>query len=310
MGKDKKAGREGRERESRAGGGKRGAAAAALKPQKWKLRFAHHIGFPDTFRPGFLHTLGTADPVANIDFMASLGFAGVLDNNIKYRPRREQDRIARALDRHGMQLGCFVNQKRPYTIRWGSNEPGMREAIVKEVKASVELAKRVNGRNIVVVTERSQSLPLWWQLGNMIDNLRAVRRMVEKAGLVLVVEHVNQPRRPDNLVTRLGEAHLIAKALDSPAVKLMYDTEHVQVMDGNLIANVDRVKDEIGSVQVADVPGRMEPGQGEINFVNFFRKLQSVRYRGLVELEHNYADESAAGEKAAYEELCRINAAI
>jgi hydroxypyruvate isomerase len=265
----------------------------AFESQRWKLRFAHHIGFPDTDRPAFLRTLGTADPVANIDFMASLGFAGVLDNNIKYRPRKEQDRIARAIARHGMTLGCFVNQKRPYTIRWGSNVPGMREAIVKEVKASVQLAQRVNGRNIVVVTERDRSLPLWWELGNMIDNLRAVLPIVERADCVLVVEHVNQPRRPDNLVTTLGEAHLVVKALDSRAVGLMYDTEHVQVMNGHLIANVDRVKDQIASVQVADIPGRLEPGQGEINFTSFFRKLKAVKYQGLVELEHSYAEDSA-----------------
>jgi len=54
----------------------------------------------------------------------------------------------------------------------------------------------------------------------------------------------------------------------------------------------------------------MEPGQGEINFVNFFRKLRDVRYRGLVELEHNYSDNSAAGERSAYKALCRINAAM
>ncbi|MBM3346418.1 MAG: sugar phosphate isomerase/epimerase, partial [Betaproteobacteria bacterium] len=249
MGGNKKAGRRGGDREGRTGGGKRSAAAAKLQPQKWKLRFAPHIGFPDIQQPFFLHTLGTADPVENIRLMAHLGFAGVLDNNIKYRSKSEQNRIAKALERHDMALGCFVNQKRPYTIRWGSNEPGMREAIMKEVKASVELARRINGRNIVVVTERIHSLPLWWQLGNMVDNLRAVRGIVEKAGVVLVVEHVNQPRRPDNLVTHLGEALLIVKALDSPAVKLMYDTEHVQIMDGNLIANVDRVAGEIGSVQ-------------------------------------------------------------
>jgi hypothetical protein len=80
-------------------------AAALLTPQTWKLRFAPHLGFPETDRPFFRETLGTADPVANIDLMAALGFAGVLDNNIKYRPRREQDRIARALERHGIQLG-------------------------------------------------------------------------------------------------------------------------------------------------------------------------------------------------------------
>lgn len=286
------------------------SAASRLQPQQWKLRFAPHLGFPDLDRPAFRDTLGTADPVENINFMAELGFAGVLDNNIKYRPAAEQDRIAKALAQHKMALGCFVNQKRPYTIQWGSNEPGMRAAIGKEVRASVDLARRINGRNIVVVTERNRTVPLWWQLGNMIANLRSVRDMLEKAGLVLVVEHVNLPRRPDNLVTRLGEAYMVVKALDSPAVKLMYDTEHVQVMDGDLLLNLERVADEIGSVQVADVPGRLEPGQGEINFVNFFRKLRQVRYKGLVELENLYSRPGAAGERLAYEALCGINAAI
>ena len=299
-----------REKADNKGRSSKGALAAELKPQKWKLRFAPHLGFPDVQQPFFLHTLGTADPVENIRLMAHLGFAGVLDNNIKYRPTGEQNRIAKALERHDMALGCFVNQKRPYTIRWGSNEPGMREAIRKEVRASVELAKRVNGRNIVVVTERNHTLPLWWQFGNMVDHLRGVLGMVEKAGLVLVVEHVNQPRRPDNLVTRLGEAYTIVKALNSPAVKLMYDTEHVQVMEGDLLRNLERVAAEIGSVQIADVPGRLEPGQGEINFVQFFRKLRQVGYMGLVELENNFSRPGAEGERLAYEALCQINTQI
>jgi len=310
MASDKKAKRSERVRDGGASGKKAGAGAAALKPQKWKLRFAPHLGFPETNLPSFLHTLGTADPVENIRLMAHLGFAGVLDNNFKYRRKSEQGRIAKALERHDMALGCFVNQKRPYTIRWGANEPGMREAIVKEVKASVELAKRFNGRNIVVVTERNRAMPLWWELGNLIDNLRAVEGMVAKAGLVLVVEHVNRPRRPDNLVTRLGEAWMVVKALDSPAVKLMYDTEHVQVMEGDLLRNLDRVASEIGSVQIADVPGRLEPGTGEINFVNFFRRLRAVGYKGLVELENLNSRPGAEGERLAYEALSAINAAI
>jgi hydroxypyruvate isomerase len=287
-----------------------GAAAAKLEPQKWKLRIAPHLGFPDIDKPCFLDTLGTADPVEHIKLIAHLGFAGVLDNNLKYRSVAEQERMARALSDHKLAVGCFVNQKRPYTIRWGSNEPGMQAAIRKEMKASIEVAKRVNGRNIVIVTERNRSLPLWWELGNLIDNLRSVLDMVEKAGVVLIVEHVNRPRRPDNLVTRLGEAYMVVKALNSPAVKLMYDTEHVQVMDGELLRNVERVATEIGAVQVADVPGRMEPGQGEINFVNFFRALRAVKYKGLVELEHLYSQPGAAGERAAYEALCEINAAV
>jgi hydroxypyruvate isomerase len=297
---------------TKKGKGKRGAgkAAARLKPQKWKLRIAPHLGFPDIDKPCFLDTLGTADPVEHIRLIAHLGFAGVLDNNLKYRSVAEQERMARALADHKLAVGCFVNQKRPYTISWGSNEPGMRAAIRKEMKASIEVARRVNGRNIVIVTERNRSLPLWWELGNMIDNLRSVLDMAEQAGVVLVVEHVNQPRRPDNLVTRLGDAYMVVKALNSPSVKLMYDTEHVQVMDGELLRNVERVATEIGAVQVADVPGRMEPGQGEINFVNFFRALRAVKYKGLVELEHLYSQPGAAGERAAYEALCEINAAV
>ena len=100
------------------------------------------------------------------------------------------------------------------------------------------------------------------------------------------------------------------KALNSPAVKLMYDTEHVQVMDGDLLHDLERVAAEIGSVQIADVPGRLEPGQGEINFVQFFRKLRQVGYMGLVELENNFSRPGAEGERLAYEALCQINTQI
>ena len=67
---------------------------------------------------------------------------------------------------------------------------------------------------------------------------------------------------------------------------------------------------EIGSVQIADVPGRLEPGQGEINFVQFFRKLRQVGYEGLVELENNFSRPGADGERLAYEALSAINSAL
>src|SRR5438045_1609972 len=133
---------------AKAGQGRKapaGSAAAKLKPQKWKLRIAPHLGFPDHDQPCFLNLLGTADPVEHIRLIAHLGFAGVLDNNLKYRPVAVQERMARELDRHKLAVGCFVNQKRPHTLRWGSNEADMRAAIRKEVRASIDVAKRVNG---------------------------------------------------------------------------------------------------------------------------------------------------------------------
>jgi hydroxypyruvate isomerase len=270
----------------------------------WKLRFALPLGFPKIERPHFLETLGTADPVEQIRYMAELGFSGVQDNLLKSRPIGEQVRIGEALAKHGLEMGCFLNSRNDASDRrWIVDSAENSAAIMAEIEESIEVARRVNGRNIVLSPRRDLNAPTGYQFSAFIDNLRRVTGTLEKAGLTLCLEHVNELRVPGLLLRHYVDSVAVVKAVNSPAVKVVYDTMHVQAMDGNLITNLERSIDEIGVVQIADVPGRFEPGTGEINFVNLFRRLRALGYAGLVEMEHFYSIPGKAGEEAALQAL-------
>jgi hydroxypyruvate isomerase len=92
------------------------------------------------------------------------------------------------------------------------------------------------------------------------------------------------------------DAYAICKAVNSPSVKVLFDVFQCQCESGDLINNIDRCWDEIGCIQIADNPGRCEPGTGEINFGNILTHIKQRGWSGLVEMEHGIAQPSRAGE--------------
>ena len=86
--------------------------------------------------------------------------------------------------------------------------------------------------------------------------------------------------------------------MNSPACRLLFDCYHVQISDGNLIPAMDAVWPDVAYVQVADNPGRLEPGTGEINYRSIFRHLREKRYAGIVGMEHGASARGREGERA------------
>jgi len=86
----------------------------------------------------------------------------------------------------------------------------------------------------------------------------------------------------------------IVEEVASPAVGLLYDVYHMQIMEGNLIATIRRNVDAIYHVHIGDVPGRHEPGTGEINYANVLRALDEAGYDGWCGMEFSPSDSSAA----------------
>lgn len=278
---------------------------------RWNLRYAPHTGFRDPMRPLFRESAGSADPLEQIRYVASLGFAGIEDNRLRDRPADVQSRMGEALARHGLEMGCFVLSPDPAArLLWGSAEPSERERQRTELLAAIETAKRVNGRWITVTSMRDLGAPIAYQLANLVENLKRVREIAEKAGVVLCLEHVNAPRIPGMLLQHVADSYAVAAALDSPSVKIVFDFVHVQVMDGDLIHNIDATWNHIGIFQLADNPGRCEPGTGEINWVNVLRHVKNRGFAGLLELEHLCEKPGREGEQLALERLRAIDAAL
>ena len=111
--------------------------------RKFKLKYAPHFGM-------FKHHAGD-DLLAQLDFMADQGFEALEDNGMMDRPVELQEKIARAMQRLNMTMGVFVAYAEWREPKMVKNQPDVREMLIKQMKAAVEVAKRVNAKWCTVV---------------------------------------------------------------------------------------------------------------------------------------------------------------
>ena len=116
--------------------------------------------------------------------------------------------------------------------------------------------------------------------------LSRLAELGERAGVTFCLENLNLlVDHPGVPFARAADTLALVEAVDRPGLRLMLDLYHAQIGEGHLIELVRRAGPLIGEVQVADVPGRCEPGTGEINYPAIARYLREIGYRGTVGLE-------------------------
>ena len=120
----------------------------------------------------------------------------------------------------------------------------------------------------------------------MAANLAFAAGALEKKGILLIVEPINRYDIPGFLLNTSGDGIAMIDAAKAPNVKLQYDFYHMQRMEGELAATVTRLLPRIGHIQIADNPGRNEPGTGEINYPFLFAHLDRTGYQGWVGCEY------------------------
>ena len=277
--------------------------AASAQTNTFKLKYAPHLGM-------FEASAGK-DPIDQIKFMAQAGFKAYEDNELMKRPADLQERIGATLANAGMTMGVFVidagdNWKVSYTT--GKKE--FREAFVKTCRDAVTTARRVNAKWMTIVPGFFEArLPLDIQTGHVIDAIRAGAEVMEPHGLIMVMEPLSD--RPELFLRTSAQAYAIARAVNSPACKILYDIYHLQRNEGNLIHNIDLAWDEIAYFQIGDVPGRKEPGTGEINYRNIFAHIHErmgKENRDFVfGMEHGNALPGVEGEQRLIEAYRRAD---
>lgn len=152
---------------------------------------------------------------------------------------------------------------------------------------SIEQADKYGVRTLIVTTGNDLAgVTREQQHQAIVEGLDAVAVCAEEMDVTLVLEPLNV------LVDHAGyylvtsdEGFEIVGEVDSPKVKLLYDIYHQQISEGNLIARITANMDKIGHFHCADVPGRYEPGTGEINYANVFGVIADSDYEGHVGLE-------------------------
>ena len=129
----------------------------------------------------------------------------------------------------------------------------------------------------------------------LIENLRFAASVFQREGLQLLIEPLNTRDTPGFFLSTTREALAIMDAVGHENICLQYDVYHAQVMEGDLACTLAAHLPRIGHIQIADNPGRHEPGTGEINFPFLFSHLQSLGYDGYIGCEYR---PSAACEKS------------
>jgi hydroxypyruvate isomerase len=264
----------------------------------WTLRYAAHLGFRSLDTPLFLASVGASDPVAQIEFIASLGFAGVQDPWFATRPEAVQINISSALSDLGLASGCVVCGS-PESIRtplWNTPGRTARARIENELLGAMAAARRIRSNGIAVLTGQDSASPRDLQIETMIANLRWAAGIAASEGLSLCLEPTNARTLTGMLLSHFDDGCGVARATGHAAVRMIFDTAHVQSMDGDLIGHMERNWDLIEIVQIANHPGRLEPEVGEINMQAILRKVRELGYSGLVELEHLWSTSSPAVE--------------
>jgi hydroxypyruvate isomerase len=127
-------------------------------------------------------------------------------------------------------------------------------------------------------------------------------RQIDGEPVRLLLECIDPEENPRYFLTSAAEAIDVVRKVNHPQVQFLYDIFHEQIAEGNLIEKLDKHIDVIGLIHVADVPGRHEPGTGEINYANIYRKLAQLNYRHNVAMEFSPTGDPIATLRAAKKE--------
>jgi hydroxypyruvate isomerase len=129
----------------------------------------------------------------------------------------------------------------------------------------------------------------------LVANLRWAADLLAKEGVKLLLESLNTRDFPNFYLSGTAGAASLIDEIGSTNVYIQYDVFHMQVMEGNVTENIRKNVSRIGHIQIADNPGRHEPGTGEINFTNLFRFIDEAGYDGFIGCEYKPLGKTVEG---------------
>ena len=132
------------------------------------------------------------------------------------------------------------------------------------------------------------------QLAGYQAGLMRMAPLLEAAGMTALVEPFNRVNHLNHLLNGSQPGLPMMRAINSPRVKLLWDFYHMQLEDGDLIQKFNAGIDQVAYVQIGDVPGRHQPGTGEVNHANLFKAVRAAGYRGKIGLEFMPQDQNDA----------------
>ena len=259
------------------------------------LKFAANLSWLYTDQP-FLDRFEAA---------ARDGFKGV---ECLFPHEHPDDEVRARLQACGLQLVLF--NARPG--HWAQGDRGLacvagrEDAFRHAIDEALERASRLDCPRIHVMAGLVPEAPgpddpapsAAWD--RYVERLRWAAERAEGAGRILTIEPINRRDMPGYLLTRQAEAHRIVEAIGSPALQVQMDLYHCQIVEGDLTARLRRwlPTGRVGHLQLAGVPDRGEPDQGELNHVHVLAEVARLGYVGWIGCEYRPRQSGPGGTSA------------
>src|SRR5436190_1255566 len=190
-------------------------------------------------------------------------------------------------------------------IKHGLCNPAERDALLAEVRQALPIMERISCPSIILLSGNVvPGMTIEAQHQSCVDGLKAASALVEGRKINgepvrVLLENIDPEENPKYFLTSVARGFEIVKAVAHPQIQFLYDFFHEQISEGNLIEKLEKNIEHVGLVHVADVPGRHEPGTGEINYRNIFRKLAELKYDRMVAMEFLPTGDAIAQLRAA-----------
>lgn len=219
----------------------------------------------------------------------------------KDRNTKQINELCRA---HDLKIASFSGDQEFSMI-----DGGQREDYISFVEASIKTAQFLNCDHLVIhsnaLGENGVVIDPYLHVSDvrknevMFDVLKSLAVIAEAANITLLLEALNTVvDHPGNFLMSTKDAAEFIRVVNSSNIKILYDIYHMQIMEDNLIDTLKSYIDAIGYIHVADVPGRHEPGTGEINFTNVMTVLKELDYDGFVGFELEPKRDSTTAARA------------
>jgi hydroxypyruvate isomerase len=183
--------------------------------------------------------------------------------------------------------------------------PAERDSLLAEFRQTIPIMQKLDCPAMIFLSGNSvPGMSVEAQRQSCVDGLKAAAKLIDGEKINgepvrVLLENIDPEENPKYFLTSVAMGFEIVKEVDHPQVQFLYDFFHEQIAEGNLIEKLDKNIQHVGLVHIADVPGRHQPGTGEINYKNIFRKLAELKYRRIAAMEFLPTGDPVAELRAA-----------
>ncbi|MBV9156650.1 MAG: TIM barrel protein [Acidobacteriaceae bacterium] len=198
-------------------------------------------------------------------------------------------------------------------LKHGIGNPSDRDAMLADLQHELPIMEKLDCPAVIIMSGNVvPGMPRETQHQSCIEGLKKAASIVEGKQIHgqpvrLLLENIDPEENKNYYLTSVAEGFEIIRAVNHPQVQFLYDFFHEQIAEGNLIEKLEKNIQYTGLVHIADVPGRHEPGTGEINYESIYRKLAQLKYDRMVAMEFLPTGDPVAKLRAAREQA--LNAA-